>query len=138
MRRIALAAFAMLALTGLARSGDAEINAAQTVIDSQIRAFLAGDNARAYGFASSGIRDAFPSVEAFMGMVNGAYLPLAKPKNWSFGAVDEPGAQTVRQRLLVTGPDGKAYEAVYVVEKQPDGSWKITSVSMQESRTVGA
>lgn len=138
MRRIVLAVVLCAALSGPAWSGGAEINAARTVIESQIRAFLAGDNAQAYGFASSGIREAFPTVESFMGMVNGAYLPLAKPKNWSFGASDEPGGQTVRQRLLVTGPDGKAYEAVYVVEKQPDGSWKITSVSMQESQTVGA
>lgn len=39
---------------------------------------------------------------------------------------------------MVTGPDGKDYEAVYTLELQQDGTYKITGVSLQQAQTFDA
>lgn len=119
-------------------AGEAEINAARSVIDSQIRAFLSDDNATAYSFASPTIKQMFPSVEAFMNMVTGAYRPVWKPQAYTFGKSVEPDGSQVVQQVLVTGPDGKDYEAVYTLMLQDDGTYKITGVHLRKAVTAGA
>ena len=59
MRRalFALAIVPMLT-TSPALAGDAEVKAAQTVIDSQLKAFIANDGAAAYSFAAPNVKQA--------------------------------------------------------------------------------
>lgn len=126
----------MLAFTGFVLAGEAEIKAAQGSVDAQLRAFQAGDHKLAYSFAAPNIQRIFPTVEAFMGMVNGGYMPVAKPKSFSFGKVEELAAGAIMQQVLIVGPDGKDYEAVYTLERQADGSFKITGVSLRAANSV--
>ncbi|MEZ5811213.1 MAG: DUF4864 domain-containing protein [Rhizobiaceae bacterium] len=120
-----------------ALAGDAEIAEAQSVIDNQIRAFLSDDNATAYSFASPGIKQIFPTLDSFMNMVTRGYQPVWKPRAYSFGKSIEEGMK-ITQQLMVTGPDGKDYEAVYTLELQGDGTYKITGVSLRSAQTLGA
>lgn len=129
------AALFLLALTAAGNAGEAEVNAAQSTIDSQMKAFLADDGALAYSYAAPGIRQIFPTVEAFMGMVTNGYMPVRRPQNYAFGKVEEMGARIVQQ-VLIVGPDGKDYEAVYTLELQPDGVWRITGVSLRASNAL--
>ncbi len=132
-----LSAFALIvALTGFAFAGDAEIKAAQSSVDAQLRAFQAGDHKLAYSYAAPNVQRIFPTVEAFMGMVNGGYMPVSKPKSFSFGKVEELAAGAIIQQVLIVGPDGKDYEAVYTLERQADGSFKITGVSLRAANSV--
>lgn len=128
----------MVALLGVfpARAGDAEVKAAQTTIDSQIKAFLADDPGKAYSYAAPNVQRIFPSVDVFMGMVTGAYQPVYKPQTYSFGKVEELSATSIMQQVLIVGPDGKDYEAVYTLELQPDGVFRITGVSLRASNTL--
>jgi hypothetical protein len=119
-----------------AQGADADISAAQSTIDAQIKAFLANDDAKAYSYAAPGIKNMFPTVEAFMGMVERAYQPVWHPKSYAFGKAEESGGTSVTQHVLVTGPDGKSYEAVYTLERQPDGVFRITGVSLRASNTL--
>ncbi len=121
-----------------ALGGEAEIDAAKSVIDGQIRAFLAGDNDKAYAFAAPSIRQMFPSVDAFMSMVTRGYRPVWKPKRYSFGNSVEIDRNQIAQQVIVTGPDGKDYEAVYTLSLQQDGSYKITGVQLREAKSTGA
>ena len=116
-------------------AGEAEIGAAQSTIDSQMKAFLADDGALAYSYAAPGIRQIFPTVESFMGMVTNGYQPVRRPQNYAFGKVEEMGGRIVQQ-VLIVGPDGKDYEAVYTLELQPDGVWRITGVSLRASNAL--
>lgn len=139
MRRalFALAIIQMLfASPGFA--GDAEIKAAQTVIDSQLKAFLANDGASAYSFAAPNVKQVFPTVDAFMNMVTNGYAPVRKPQSYSFGRVEQTGPTSIIQQVLIVGPDGKDYEAIYTLEQQADGSFKITGCSLRGSASVGA
>jgi hypothetical protein len=138
MRLIVSVTFALFFATLAARAGDAEIRAAQSAIEGQLRAFLADDEQAAYGFAAPSIRRIFPTTEQFMAMVKGAYQPVWKPRNFAFGKVQELSATSIVQQLLVVGPDGKDYEAIYTLELQPDGMFRITGVSLRGATSLGA
>jgi hypothetical protein len=136
MLRLAFAPLMLLFLSIFAHAGDAEIKSAQATIDAQIKAFSRGDNAEACGYAAPSIQQIFPTVDSFMSMVTGAYQPVYKPQSYDFGKAEEMGATQVIQQLLIVGPDGKDYEALYRLERQPDGSYKITGVSLKASNTL--
>jgi hypothetical protein len=117
-------------------AGEAEIGAAQSTIDSQLKAFQADDGALAYSFAAPAIRQIFPTVESFMGMVTGGYQPVRRPQSYTFGKAEETGAGTIAQQVFVVGPDGKEYEALYTLERQPDGRFLITGCSLRASNAL--
>ncbi|MBA3449155.1 MAG: DUF4864 domain-containing protein [Pseudaminobacter sp.] len=119
-----------------ASSGEAEIKAAQGAIDGQLKAFSLNDNAGAYEFAAPNVKRIFPTLDAFMGMVTGAYQPVHKPRNYAFGKAEEMSPTSIVQQVLLVGPDGKDYEAVYTLELQPDGSYRITGVSLRASNSL--
>lgn len=136
MRRTFLALLLLPLLAAGAFAGDAEIKAAQGTIGAQIEAFKRGDNAAAYDYAAPAIKNIFPTLEAFMGMVTSAYQPVYRPQSYAFGKSEEMGATSIIQQVIIVGPDGKDYEAVYRLELQPDGTYKITGVSLKASNSV--
>lgn len=135
--RMTIAIFLALSIHAWpAGAGDAEIRAAQSTIDSQLKAFLADDGALAYSFAAPGIKRIFPTVDAFMGMVTNGYQPVRRPQRYTFGKSEEMGAGTVVQQVFVVGPDGREYEALYTLERQPDGRFLITGCSLRASNAL--
>jgi hypothetical protein len=98
--------------------------AIHSVIQGQIGAFQKDDGPAAYGLASPTIQQIFPSVDAFMGMVRGQYQPVYRPRSLAFGPLVD-SASGPQQKVFVVGPDGASYVAVYTLQKQPDGTWKI-------------
>jgi hypothetical protein len=137
MRR-AVFAFAVVPfiLASSAFAGDAEVKAAQATIDSQLKAFIADDGAAAYSFAAPTVKRIFPTVDTFMNMVTNGYPPVRKPQTYSFGKVQEMSPTSIIQQVLIVGPDGKDYEAVYTLEQQPDGSFLITGCSLRASTSL--
>ncbi|MER9234065.1 DUF4864 domain-containing protein [Mesorhizobium sp. M0622] len=131
-------AFAVVPLIFASRAfaGDAEVKAAQTVIDGQLRAFIANDGATAYSFAAPNVKRTFPTVDSFMNMVTNGYPPVRQPQIYSFGKVRETSPTSIVQQVLIVGPDGKDYEAVYTLELQPDGSFRITGCSLRASTSL--
>ncbi|MER9128254.1 DUF4864 domain-containing protein [Mesorhizobium sp. M0768] len=116
-------------------AGDAEVKAAQTVIDGQLRAFIANDGAIAYSFAAPNVKRIFPTVDTFMNMVTNGYPPVRKPRTYSFGKAEETAPGSIVQQVLIVGPDGKDYEAVYMLQQQPDGTFRITGCSLRASNS---
>jgi hypothetical protein len=137
MRHILLAlALVPLVLAPPAFAGEAEVKAAQATIDNQLKAFLADDGALAYSFAAPNIKRIFPTADAFMGMVTNGYAPVRRPQAYSFGKVEETSPTSIIQQVMIVGPDGKDYEAVYTLEQQPDGTFLITGCSLRASNTL--
>ena len=140
MRRIAFAVVSLLFASALfvsaALAGDAEIKAGQAVIDGQLKALIANDGAKAYSFAAPNVKQIFPTVDAFMNMVTNGYAPVRQPKSYSFGKVEQTGPGSIIQQVLIVGPDGKDYEAVYTLQQQPDGSFQITGCSLRSSNSL--
>lgn len=136
MRRFALALAFLIPAVGGALAGEAEVRAAQGTIDSQLKAFQAGDGPLAYSYAAPSIKQIFPTSEIFMSMVRQGYAPIYQPQSYSFGTSEEPSPTTIVQQVTITGPDGKDYEASYRLELQPDGVFRITGVSMRAANSL--
>lgn len=131
-------ALGLLAAPGRARAeegqavGAADGAAIRHVVEDQLAAFQRDDGEAAFGFASPGIREMFGSADNFMTMVKTGYQPVYRPRRVEFGAVDiEDGVPT--QHVFVVGPDGVGVEALYFMEREPDGTWRINGCVLKPS-----
>jgi hypothetical protein len=99
--------------------------AMQQVIESQLDAFAADRGEDAYSYAAPVVKSVFPNVDSFMAMVKGGYQPVYRNTAREFveSSVNSAGRSVIRVRL--TALDGKRYEALYTMQQQPDGTWKI-------------
>lgn len=104
--------------------GEADRGAIQAVISSQIEAFRRDDGEAAFAFASPTIRGMFGTAEVFMAMVRESYRPVYRPREVRFEELIEWRGRPT-QRVLLVGPEGQVVVALYEMERQPDGSWKI-------------
>ena len=117
-----VAAVALLAVPAFADSPE---DASRTAIAGQIAAFQAEDGDTAYSYAAPSVRRFFPNKNAFMNMVRSGYEPVYDPTGYSFGRFAERNGQ-LYQEVLITGPKGKDWVALYTLEMQDDGSVLIT------------
>ena len=123
-------ALALPAAAAVAQSPDgAERAAIRVLIESQIAAFQRDDGAAAYAMAAPAIHGIFPTVEAFMAMVRQGYMPVYRPRSVVFGPLQDSPVGPL-QWVFLTGPDGVNYVAVYSLERQADGSWKISGCAL--------
>ena len=143
MRQFAKLLAAFVLLTGLIQAPDALAReggdgaAIRDVISRQLDAFLADDAARAYSFASPGIQRLFPGEERFMGMVRQGYPPVYRPRSREFGEFRQTPQGPVQEVTLIDA-NGQAWLALYTMERQPDGSWKIAGVRLVRQDAVAA
>jgi hypothetical protein len=94
------------------------------VIQDQIAAFRVDDAARAFGFASPGIQAKFGTPEQFLEMVRTGYFPVYRAQDVTFRDIAiENGAPV--QAVEIHDVQGEGVLALYFMERQPDGSWKI-------------
>ncbi len=112
---------------------DADRTAIQNVIASQIKAFRTDNAATAYSYAAPNIKAIFPTPDTFMEMVRSGYRSVYRPQSFDFGPLDFTDGQWVQPVRLV-GPDGKPMVALYMMEQQPDGAWKIAGIYMLRGR----
>jgi hypothetical protein len=121
----------MIACLGFALPASAadEVAAAQGVIRSQEQAFGRDDAAAAYSYAAPAIRQLFPRAETFMAMVQNQYAPVYRHRSFEFGEARTEG-NSVAQRVHIVDANGEAWEALYTLEQQPDGSFKITGCTL--------
>ena len=124
---------AFMSVAALAQSiSETEKTEFQRIITAQISAFRADDGPTAYSFAAPVVRNIFPTPEIFMSMVKRGYPQVYRPQSFNFteALIDPLGRPA--QKMLVVGPDGKTYEALYSMEKQPDGTWRISGCTLLE------
>ncbi len=107
----------------------ADEDAIRAVITSQITAFQRRDGDAAFSHAAPGIRGALRSSESFMSMVEQQYAAVYNARAFEFRPAKGTGENLV-QPVIVTGPNGKAWSALYLMQKQPDGMWKIAGVAL--------
>ena len=135
-RSFATLFFAILLLAPQARAqevGPADAAQFQRIISGQIQAFRADDGLAAYGYAAPAIKRIFPSPEIFMEMVRNGYRPVYRPNRFAFGEVSQDVQGRPTQQVSIIDENGKSWTALYVFERQPDGSWKIICCSLVES-----
>ncbi|MBC8129144.1 MAG: DUF4864 domain-containing protein [Rhizobiaceae bacterium] len=137
--RLSPLAFALCLAASLMAGPAAADDAAdiKTVISGQLQAFKAGDGAAAYSFAAPNVKAMFPNADMFMTMVEGGYAPVFRSSNATFGELKAEGSG-FRQEVNLTDPSGQSHIASYTLERQPDGSLKITGCSIRKGDDLAA
>jgi len=128
MRAFALLVAFLIGFGSQASAAD-DVAAAQSVIRAQEQAFGRDDATAAYSHAAPAIKQIFPQADIFMMMVQQAYPPVYRHKSFEFGEARAADGQ-IAQRVHIVDANGEAWEALYTLEAQPDGSLKITGCSL--------
>jgi len=134
---VAALAVLALALPAVARSqetapGETDWRDIRSVVADQRAALVAGEAERAFAHASPGIRRQFGDPVRFLAMVRSSYADLIDATDTAFvdGAVIDGH---VIQPLRLTLPGGTVRVALYTMEKQPDGRWRISGCAIAPS-----
>ena len=128
MRIAALLVALSVALIGLSARAD-DVATAQGVIRAQEQAFMRDDASAAYSHAAPAIKEIFPAPDIFMSMVQNGYAPVYRHKSFEFGESKVEGS-SIAQRVHIVDANGEAWEALYTLEQQHDGSYKITGCTL--------
>ena len=107
------------------RLSAADREAIQAVVAQQLEAFQRDDEVAAFSYASPAIQAQFKTPGDFMRMVREAYEPVYRPRFTFFLEALVVNVQVI-QPVQVVGPDGALLVAWYVIERQPDGTWRIS------------
>jgi hypothetical protein len=128
MRIAALLVVLSIACSPISVRAD-DVATAQGVIRAQEQAFAHDDAAAAYSQAAPAIKEIFPAPDIFMSMVQKGYTPVYRHKSFEFGESKIEGS-SVAQRVHIIDANGEAWEALYTLDQQADGSYKITGCSL--------
>jgi hypothetical protein len=101
----------------------------KSVIGAQVAAFQRDDWTEAFSYAAPSIQSYFGDPVGFRRMVLSGYRAVAEPSVFEFQDATVLNGRPA-QVVYVVGPDGKAYRAVYFMQQQPNGSWKISGVTL--------
>jgi len=109
---------------------------AQQIISKQISAFERDDAVEAYSYAAPQIQALFPDANLFLSMVASSYPAVHRHRSVEFG----PGAEQegrIVETVIFTDSDGQVWNALYKLEKQPEGGWKISGCVLAKSEQKG-
>ena len=134
MRRALCALLVSLPLLAWGQSSapavsSADARAIRKVIEAQLDAFRRDDAARAFSYATPGIRELFGSPETFMAMVKTSYPVVYRPSSVVFQAPAMEGSELV-QLVRMTDADGHAWIARYPMLRDGKGPWRINGCQL--------
>ena len=109
----------------------------RSTISRQLEAFRSDDAAGAYSYAAPNIKAMFPTPQVFMGMVQSAYDPVYRPHSVVFGPL-KPEGKGFRQEVYLTDRKGHSWIASYTLEREADGTMKITGCALRKGADLAA
>jgi len=126
---------AALAATPQMRASDWK--SIKQVISAQRAAFIAGDGDKAFGYATPPLRAQFGDADTFMAMVHLGYPALLTARYTEFleGAVIDG---LIIQPLRLIDADNSVRVALYTMEKQKNGAWRISGCRIGPSTVQAA
>jgi Domain of unknown function (DUF4864) len=129
---VAALLIACLIATSCFAASAEDIGTAQSIISAQEQAFARDDAATAYGFAAPGIQSFYRSPDGFMFMVRNSYAPVYRHRSFAFGEVKVADGK-IYQDVQIIDADGAAWDALYTLETQADGSLKISACILKKA-----
>jgi hypothetical protein len=109
-----------------------DIGAAQSIIRAQEEAFARDDAPTVYSFAAPGIQSFYRSPDGFMYMVRNSYAPVYRHRSFAFGEARIVDGK-IQQEVQIVDADGVAWDALYTLETQADGSLKISACILKKA-----
>jgi hypothetical protein len=104
------------------------------IIEQQLQAMAKDDNAGAWNQAAPSIQMLFPTPDDFMFMVRSQYPMVYRYKGYTFLEAGTDPSGRLFQHLRIQGEDGTFYDAIYFMQQQPDGSWKISGCVIAKTK----
>jgi len=117
-----------------ALAGTSDEQAIHRLIDDQIAAFRRRDAQGAWKHVAPGLQQQFGTADNFLQMVLLGYRPVADPKSYRYGQLAELPNGDWGQLLHIVGPDGREVQALYLLERQADGTWRTSGCLMVPPR----
>ena len=133
---LALVAFSLSARAA-PEPGAADWTEIKRVLAAQRDALVDGNGQRAFSFAAPSIQRQFGDVDTFMRMVRQSYAPLIDARYVEFREGAVIGGDVVQPLRLVM-KDGTVWVAIYGMQRQADGSWRIASCVIAPSTVRSA
>jgi hypothetical protein len=140
MRKFLMSCLLLLASAGFAgvapaqepQVPEADAKAIEAVIRAQLAAFARDDAGKAFSYASPGIRQMFGKPETFLAMVRTGYPVVYRPAAVAFLKPSGGGADAI-QPVRMTDAEGTLWIAIYLMQRQADGSWLTNGCRLQRS-----
>ena len=130
-RALAFLLLALLPFAALAQVRAEDAAAVRKVIEAQIDAFRKDDGKRAFSYATDSIRMTFVTPENFMEMVRTQYAVVYRPKSVAFDAPVALGDDELVQPVRLTDAEGRAWMALYPMQRGPDGVWRTNGCQLR-------
>lgn len=124
--RTVLLFLAYLIATDARAADEAARDAARATVERQIEAFRRDDAATAYAQAAPQIQSLFPSPETFLAMVRQGYGAVYRARRFSVDRIEDAGDDGLALGVTIQDEAGADWAALYSLQKQPDGAWRIT------------
>ena len=113
--------------------------AIRQIIREQASAFAAQDGPTAFGFAAPELQAQFETPGYFMAMIEAHYRPIYFAQKMNFSTPARPLARDADMRMqsvFLVDDKGTSHQARYLMQKQPDGSWKIAGCHLLPSDLI--
>ena len=139
MRTVLTALAFVVALCGRANAqavSPADRAAVQHVISAQMEAFKHDDGNAALAFAAPNIRAKFGDGAHFLAMARIGYMAVIRPRSVTFGELTPEDGGKLQQKVELVGPSGEAALALYDMEHEADGSWRIAGCTLTKSERL--
>ncbi|MDB5652428.1 MAG: hypothetical protein JWQ94_41 [Tardiphaga sp.] len=120
----------MLSIAGPARAAD-DVAIAQAAITSHVDAIGRDDAATAYSYAAPAIKAMFPQPGSFLAMDRKGYAPIYRHKTFQFGE-SMANETSVARKVSIVDADGVSWNGLYTLDRQSDGSLKISGCILQK------
>lgn len=130
---LAVGAVTAPATLGATPLSSAEENAIRLVIVAQLNAFADDDADSAFATATPTVRAAIGEAARFLSMVRGAYPMVYRPAVVDFLKPEEESGE-VMQLVQLRDDHDKSWLVTFVLERQPDGSWRISGCQVAENK----
>lgn len=112
-----------------------EAKAIRATVQRQLDAFERDDASAAFALASSAARQRFGSAEKFMATVKEQYRAVYRHRVAFFTAAQRIDGDIV-QSVRLTDADDRVWVALYRLEREADGQWRIVGCQLLETKSV--
>ena len=111
----------------------ADARAVREVIEAQLDAFRQDDAPRAFSYATEGIRETFRTPQNFLEMVRTSYAVVYRPQTVKFEPPVLSDGEVV-QPVRMTDAEGRAWLALYPMQREASGAWRINGCRLARLR----
>jgi len=138
MRAATLTMVFVLSLGSAHAADEAGRAAARDTVARQIEAFRRDDATTAYAQAAPAIQGMFPSPDTFLAMVRQGYAAVYRARSFSVERIEDVGEDGLALGVKLQDEAGVDWMALYTLERQSDGAWRITGCQLAKAPGTGA